>query len=112
MNEKQGKSSGKTRRVYVYTILTCFVWGTAFACIVLWVDYQTIPPLANMLKLIFLFSLGCFVALIFAFELGLPLPPEGKEHHLFLYPAIAVPIVLVGLEVRNWMLWGRSLFFE
>jgi hypothetical protein len=65
-----------------------------------------------MLELIFLFSLICFIALLLAFKLGLPLPAEGKEHHLFLYPAIAVPIVLVGLEVRNWLLWGRSLFFE
>jgi hypothetical protein len=65
-----------------------------------------------MLEPIFLFSLVCFIALIFAFELGLPLPAEGKEHHLFLYPAIAVPIILVVLEVRNWILWGRSLFFN
>ena len=112
MNEKRGTSNAKTRRVYVYATLTCFVWGTAFAQVVLWVEHQTIPPLVNIVELIFLFSLGCFVALIVAFKLGIPLPAEGKDHHLLLYPAIAVPIVLVGLEVRNWMLRGCSLFFE
>lgn len=112
MNKKKLTSNGKPIRVYVYTAITCFIWGIAFAYIDLWIEHKTIPPLINMLELIVLFSLGCFIALIFAFELGLPLPAEGKEHHLFLYPAIAVPIVLVAIEVRNRMLWGRSLFFE
>jgi hypothetical protein len=112
MKEKRRTSSGKTRRVYVYTTLTCLIWGTAFAYVVLWAKHRGIPPLINMLELIFLCSLGCFIALVSTFKLGLPLPAEGKEHHLFLYPAIAAPIVLAGLEVRNWILWGRSLFFE
>jgi hypothetical protein len=111
MKEKRRTLNGKTKRVYVCTTLACFVWGTVFAYVKLWVYHRPIPPFGNMIGLIFLFSLMCFIVLMLALKLGFPLPAEGKECYLFLYPALMVPIVFVVIEVENWMLLGHSFFF-
>jgi len=52
----------------------------------------------------FLFSvLFSFLAISAPIYWEFPLPPDGKEYFILIYPIVSIPVIIVGLKIKEYL---------
>ena len=53
---------------------------------------------------IFLSLVASYIVMAFPIHLDLPKVPDGKEYYIFFYPILSIPLIFVGIKIREFLM--------
>ena len=92
------KDKNRSKLFYFYITIGTLLWGVLGYPIV---DKFLGDPLIGIDY--FLSALICFFSMAVPFYYELPLPSKGKEYLILLYPLFTLPLLIIGVKIREFM---------
>ncbi len=90
--------SDKIRKRFRYIFLATIIWGVLILPLINKLILGDDFPLSHVIVFSTLIS---FLATVAPMYWEFPNPPEGKEYFILLYPVFTIPLIIIGIKIKE-----------